>query len=590
MKMISIRRGLPTLLIFQAVAIAIITAVFMVNLYRTYGDLVYSESAEVLNLYAMVADSKLYEIEALSFEILSNGDIHNNLLKYRNAQDSFEAHQAVNGLYTQLFTRWVQGDGVLSMTFVFLDGTRVDVGHRSTDRLYGDHVHDLITDAFERNGSVAWTAEAAQENTVTLYRLIRDISGNNRFRPLGTLFINVDVAHFLNHTAALHQRYRPEILAIAGNHVLSLNSNSASTPFDPDEVLANVRNSGDHGVIRLDEKRYFAAVKGMSSTGWDLIYLLSAQALLQNIFNLTIAYGIALAMVVAIVIAIGYAFASGINSPLIRLTESMKAVEEGDYATPLEEVSLPPRFAVAEVTQLSRGFSRMVQEIDHLINAVYTRQLTIMEMRYRMLRQQINPHFLYNTLDTINWKALQGGNREISMMVTGLSRLLRRAIKGSDMVTVDEELRFVQDYIMIQKFRFEERLEFQVNVPEQVRSSNIPHLTLQPLVENSIVHNLERFSGVLTVSLTAHIVDRRLEIIVADNGRGIDSEHVAKVLRGEIESGQKSIGLRNIDTRIKAGFGDKFGVHVTNRKPHGTMVTITLPWREEQHADRAHSG
>src|SRR5690606_16588139 len=135
---------------------------------------------------------------------------------------------------------------------------------------------------------------------------------------------------------------------------------------------------------------------------------------------------------------------TSIHRPIGRLTRSMKAVEEGDYKGALAEAPEASRFT--EVAQLSRGFRQMVREIDRLINEVYTRQLTIMGMRYKMLRQQINPHFLYNTLDTINWRAIQGGDRDIPVIVKSLSRLLRGALKAPDLVALGDELNFVEDY------------------------------------------------------------------------------------------------------------------------------------------------
>ncbi len=176
----------------------------------------------------------------------------------------------------------------------------------------------------------------------------------------------------------------------------------------------------------------------------------------------------------------------------------------------------------------------MVQEIDRLINEVYSRQLTIMEMRYRMLRQQINPHFLYNTLDTIHWKAIQSGHQQIALLVRSLSRLLRAAVNSPDVVTVADELRFVEDYVRIQKIRFEDRLDVEIEVPAELHEVRIPHLTLQPFVENAIVHNLERFSGALRGSGSLGSVrERKAYLAVADNGRGADLDRVEKVLRGK---------------------------------------------------------
>jgi two-component system sensor histidine kinase YesM len=232
----------------------------------------------------------------------------------------------------------------------------------------------------------------------------------------------------------------------------------------------------------------------------------------------------------------------------------------------------------------------MVKEIDYLINEVYSKQLMIAKMKYNMLRQQINPHFLYNTLDTVNWKAIQSGNEEISVMVRSLSRLFRSSIKGPDMVTVQEELDLVEDYVAIQRIRFEERLEFEIVMDEWARQCPIPRLTLQPIVENCIVHNLERYSQVCKIKISSGLVNKRLEIYVEDNGYGTDLHIVEKVLRGELLTDGKSMGLRNINQRLTMSFGENFGIRLTNKEPQGTKVTIVLPCEEESHEDATDCG
>lgn len=573
MKMIPIKKGLFALLILEAVIITIVTIAFMADLYKIYTNLVYSESAEVLNLHAIITDAKLSDIENLSFEVLSNRDIQNNLQKYNNSSNSYEAYQAVNDLYTQLFTRWIMNKSIVSISFVFLDGKRVDTGQAN---LSDSSLEKIIDAAARKNGSCGWTANAAGKNIVTLYRLIKDISGN-KFKPLGTLIINVDANYFLSHAPVISRKYRPDIICIADKQILSRNHVS----IKPSEIWESFNGSNSYNIVTLNREPYFISVKKLAHNDWDLVYMLSTRDLLSSINKMNIFYSVTLLMIIIVVITIGYNFANAISRPITQLTKAMKVVEDGDYSAVLNNQSPEPRFAITEVVQLSRDFSQMIQEIDRLINEVYTRQLMIMEMKYKMLQQQINPHFLYNTLDTINWKAVQSGNEEISVMVKSLSKLFRGSIKGPDIITVGEDLSFVEDYIKIQKIRFEERLDFEVKIPASVYSCKIPRLTLQPIVENCIIHNLEKYSGICKICMASSISDGRLQISVEDNGRGVDLQHVKMVLSGEIEATNKSIGLKNIDQRIKISFGENYGICVENKEPTGTRVTVVLPYEGE---------
>ncbi|HHT91283.1 MAG: sensor histidine kinase [Bacillota bacterium] len=585
MKTIPLRKSYSGLLILVAVIITIVTIGFMFNLYRIYTARVYSESTEVLNLYAVIANSRLAEIEDLSFEVLANRDIQDNLLMYINAINTYEQYNATNNLYTQLFTRWIRNRGVVSMSFVFLDGTRVDVGSMHLVHQQSTELAEVLQDAAGKNGSVGWTANSVGENTVTLYRLIRDISGN-KFQALGTLIINVNAEHFLNHTPVVASQYDPEIICVTEDQVLTRNGIAISQG----EILQSLDKHTRNGTIRLEGKSYYMSTQQLGSNGWKLIYLLPTRDLLVSIRNANIIYGVTLLIIVIILAAIGYHFANAINRPIAHLTKAMKTVQDGNYALALNDQIPQSNLAITEVVQLTEGFSRMVKEIDYLINEVYSKQLMIAKMKYNMLRQQINPHFLYNTLDTVNWKAIQSGNEEISVMVRSLSRLFRSSIKGPDMVTVQEELDLVEDYVAIQRIRFEERLEFEIVMDEWARQCPIPRLTLQPIVENCIVHNLERYSQVCKIKISSGLVNKRLEIYVEDNGYGTDLHIVEKVLRGELLTDGKSMGLRNINQRLTMSFGENFGIRLTNKEPQGTKVTIVLPCEEESHEDATDCG
>jgi two-component system sensor histidine kinase YesM len=576
MRLIPVKKGLFTLLIMEAVVIAIVSIAFMVNLYDTYTNLVYRESAEVLSLHALIADAKLSEIESLSFEVLSNHDIQSNLTKYYDSSDLYGSYQAANDLYTQLFTRWIMNKSIVSISFVFLDGTRVDTGRLHIANLTGEPLDHVISVAREKNGSCGWVANMAGDNVITLYRLIRDISGN-KFRPLGTLIMNVDASGFLATAPVISEKYSPDIVCIAGDQVLSRAPLAVATQ----QVLDRRGNSNAWEIVRLGNELHFVSTKTLSHNDWSLVYMLSTRDLLSSINSINVFYTISLVLIVIVVVTIGYGFANAISRPLIRLTKAMGVVEAGDYTAALNDyVSDPqlPQLGFTEVAQLSRGFSKMVQEIDRLVSEVYTRQLMIMEMKYKMLQQQINPHFLYNTLDTINWKATQLGNQEIPLMVRSLSKLLRGSVKGPDIIAVGEDLEFVEHYIRIQKMRFEDRLDFRSEIASCVHLCRIPRLTLQPIVENCIIHNVEKYSQACQIRLISEVSDGKLKISVEDDGRGVDLHHIEMVLSGQVEATNTSIGLRNINERVKMAFGEGCGVSVENRVPTGTRVTVTLPY------------
>ena len=580
MKIFSLKKGLVALLVLEAVIITLVTAVFMFKLYNIYTNLIYNESALVLNLHSIITDAKLSEIETLSFETLSNPDIQTNLLKYYNSGNQYEEYCASTTLYSQLFARLIMDKSIISISFVFLDGNQVNTGQLNRVDFSAPELDKIITAATAKNGSCGWTANVAGENIVTLYRLIKDISGN-KFKPLGTLIINVDANYLLSETPTLSEKYQPEIICLIDEQILA----KEELNFAPAELLRSVNNTNSYNIVTLNQKPYFISIKNLTHDDWNLVYLLSTKELLHSLNKTNLLFTATLLLIVLVIIGIGYQFANAISRPITHLSKAMKVVEDGDYTLALPSPKEKPGFAFMEVIRLSRNFSQMVQRINHLINEVYTKQLLIMEMKYKMLQQQINPHFLYNTLDTINWKAIEGGHEEISIMVRALSKLIRCSIKGPDLVTVKEDLSFVEDYVKIQKIRFEERLVFQEEISPTVYSAKIPRLTLQPIVENCIIHNLEKHAGICHIFLTSTIFDDYIRISVEDDGIGVDPEQIKKVLSGEVQATNKSIGLKNIDQRIKLSFGARYGVFVENIKPSGVRVSIELPKEGEADVD-----
>ncbi|UJF34995.1 sensor histidine kinase [Paenibacillus hexagrammi] len=217
--------------------------------------------------------------------------------------------------------------------------------------------------------------------------------------------------------------------------------------------------------------------------------------------------------------------------------------------------------------------------IQELIKENYTKQLVIRETEFRSLQAQINPHFLYNTLESINWISKMNGQKQVSQMVEALGHLLRSSISmKQDLITIGAELDLVQHYITIQKVRFEERLDFHMQVPGEFRSGLIPKLTLQPLLENAIKYALEEMLDPCLISIAAREDGSRLDIMVEDNGPGIDIEYLDQIMKGERQSKGTGVGLKNIDERIRIAFGDDCGVRIENKAEGGTRVTVRIPW------------
>ena len=197
------------------------------------------------------------------------------------------------------------------------------------------------------------------------------------------------------------------------------------------------------------------------------------------------------------------------------------------------------------------------------------------------LQAKINPHFLYNTLDSVIWMAETGDNHGVVKMVSALARLFRISIaKGHDVITLSEELLHVQNYLDIQSMRYKDKFTYSITIPPELENAPTIKLIVQPIVENSIYHGIKYLQEEGRIEIKAEAVDDGIKIIISDNGVGMKSETAAAILNPDQEntvSSGNGIGLRNIDERIKLSYGEKYGLSIWSEPDEGTTVTILIP-------------
>ncbi|MGI6372354.1 MAG: sensor histidine kinase [Caldicoprobacterales bacterium] len=240
-----------------------------------------------------------------------------------------------------------------------------------------------------------------------------------------------------------------------------------------------------------------------------------------------------------------------------------------------------------EIGQLIRDYNRMVIRIKELIQDVYKadiqRQALELENKQAQLdalQSQINPHFLFNTLETIRMRSLVKDERETAEIIKYLSRIFRRALAwGNDWVTVGEEVEFVENFLKIQQYRFEKRINYNISMEPGTEQLMIPKMTLQPLVENASIHGIEKIKDQGIIELDIRIIEDRLHMEVADNGVGIEKEMLAQI-RKELkdqEINKEHIGIANVYWRLQLYYGESFSFNIESGENKGTKVTISIP-------------
>lgn len=311
-------------------------------------------------------------------------------------------------------------------------------------------------------------------------------------------------------------------------------------------------------------------------TGWRTVGVFSMDEVMSSVNTIVYILFTCVIISLVLVVIVSFKFSRTLTNPIFKLKRLMKQAESGD---------LTVRFNFEhndEIGELGQSFNHMIARIDQLIQMVYVEQENKRTAEMKSLQEQIKPHFLYNTLDTISWMARDYDAEDIVRLVDALTNMFRIGLShGKDIITVKEEITHVSNYLYIQKIRYKDKLNYVIHVDESLYAIEVPKLILQPLVENAIYHGVKAKRGGGTITITGVPEGENLVFTVQDDGAGMLQEKVEELNRRMSERSvldeKKSFGLFYIRERIQLCYGKGYGVHVESTLGEGTRVTITLP-------------
>ena len=264
---------------------------------------------------------------------------------------------------------------------------------------------------------------------------------------------------------------------------------------------------------------------------------------------------------------------SRILHPIHSLRESMKKVKEGQFDITVDV----PEYD--EIGALARDFNVMIRKIRDLLTLYNNEQQKLRISDFRALQSQINPHFLYNTLDSVIWMTAKNRKDEAIEMISSLSKMLRQGLSSNkSLVSLEEEYEHARQYCIIQKIRYMDQLEYSLELAENCQSTLVPRLILQPIIENALYHGIVDWDDGCEIRVKSRVKGKFLEIIVSDNGKGADIPNLQKHLEEEsMDSARKSVGLKNINDRLKILFGENAGMSFRSGRYEGLDVILQIP-------------
>lgn len=332
--------------------------------------------------------------------------------------------------------------------------------------------------------------------------------------------------------------------------------------------------------ILTTDKEFFTSgdklytVSKSMETGWITVGAINSEELFENNKQVKGMYLLVAGALLIGVIILSSIISKQITKPIKKLSNSMSMVEHGEFdkaSVPITEDN--------EIGMLGRSFNVMTEKIHTLMEQNIYEQEEKRKNEMKALQAQINPHFLYNTLDSIIWMSEAGKNEEVVLMTSALAKLLRQSISNDKAkVTVSEEINYVKSYLTIQKMRYKDKLEFSIDVSPEIMGVKIIKFALQPLVENAIYHGIKYKETKGNLKIKGYKEGEKAVLVVEDDGVGMDEQSLEHIFDGT-QKGDKSngVGVPNVQKRIQLYYGPEYGITYKSRKGEGTVATITVP-------------
>lgn len=571
-----------TMLVSFSALMVLAMLVFMVIAMRYTSGTIYENSinymSQIIQQVNYDIDTYIEYMENISSVIAKSSDVPRYLFDQNQTEAEMEAEK--ERILTQFQTIMESRDDIYNVAAVAKNGRYIiNQGEDELTEYVDIESLDWYQAAMESKSGIAVSSSHVQNAIQSSYKwvitLSRALVNNQTGEREGLFFVDLNYSAIsdLCNNNSIEEKGYIFVLDAEGNIVYHPKQQLMYGGLKTENIDAIMECREDSLIIDEDGDSKLYTMSKSKKTGWTVVGAAYTSELLKNNEQAQMWYLLVASILLLAVIGISSIISREITKPIRSLRDSMRKVQNGQFDTHVEVIT------ENEIGSLGRSFNLMTSEIQALMEQNVYEQKQKRKSELKALQAQINPHFLYNTLDSIIWMSEAGENDEVVEMTSALARLLRQSISNDqEEVELEKEIEYVKNYLTIQKMRYKDKLEFFIYVDPRVAHVPIIKLVLQPLVENAIYHGIKYKETKGNLKIYARPVDGRVEIVVADDGIGMDEdvmEHIFDEHRKEQK--RNGVGVPNVQKRLKLQYGSEYGIRYESVKGAGTKAVITIP-------------
>lgn len=571
--------SMSLLLIFLLLITAFVSLLAVMH---SENQLLYKAASGSLNYSADDIESKLSNMEYMTSSLVSNSAIKKNLITLGKegeilqdptaivrSNNSKSAIEATLSDFHQIY----KDDNISFINMYYSNGMTSSYNARISD-IPQEQLTVITARAHNNSGYPVWITDYCSSSGILyLARDCRQVE-DLQFHTLGTVVVGIQMDRFIqDSTSSVLYADKVHYALFRSGRLFYLTSDINKQQIE----LAQSQLDSSYGIITASGKRFFGLRGTLENTDWNFICLIPYDAISETI-NLTLrTVFIIITLAVVISYLISHRITKSINNDFMRLVDKMNTFAENETLIPVSPYDYSDRND--EIGILHKQFDKMAQKIQTLIQQNYVYEILAKDAKLKALESQINPHFLYNTLETVNWRAKAIGEKSISSMTESLGILLRESLGSSPAFpTLKKELETVKHYLTIQKIRYENRLDYCETIDPSILSVHLPHLTLQPLVENAIRYTIEENAEDCSIMIHGtYTADHSIVLDIINSNSQFSPNMLEKLEQNLIEPHGFGIGLLNIHKRLQLIYGAKYGLTLFNLDEEHAVARITLP-------------